>query len=59
MTANLSRGTHERTDERAEELACGVGPSDTKHTEETMRRVDVRREEEVVDRRSGLGKKTD
>ena len=30
-----------------------------KDGEETVRRVDVRNEEEVVDRRSGLGKKTD
>ena len=31
----------------------------SKDGEETVRRVDVRSEEEVVDRRSGLGKKTD
>ena len=36
-TANLRRGTHERTDERAEELAFGGGPSDTKHMEERQR----------------------
>ena len=37
VTENLRRGTHGRTDERAEELAFGGGPSDTKHTEERWR----------------------
>ena len=63
VTANLRRAIQERAEKRPEELALEEARVSEhigkKKREDTVTRVEVRNEEGVVDRRSGLGKKTD